>query len=377
VNNIIPDKNLHIITLNIPYPADYGGMIDSFHRIRSLNKLGINIHLHCFEYGRSHSRELETLCKTVNYYPRRTSILNHFSFLPYNVFSRRSDHLLENLTKDNFPILFDGLHTTYYLDHPALSGRKKFVRVHNIEHLYFNILAEYEKNPIRKLYFLIEAEKLKHYEKIVNKADNLLSVSEIDQEYFEGKYHNSVLIPSFHPFDQVECLQGVGEYIIYHGDLSVNENINACEFLISKIFSKVPYSCIIAGKNPPEQLKTKAAGYKNISIIANPDNDQMSGLIKNAQLNLLFTLSANGLKLKLLISLFSGRHCLVNRNMTKGTLLGPACIIEDSADGIIDKIHHLMKQPFTEGMIAERERMLLMYSNSVNAKRLSRLIFPD
>jgi hypothetical protein len=103
----------------------------------------------------------------------------------------------------------------------------------------------------------------------------------------------------------------------------------------------------------------------------------MSGLIKNAQLNLLFTLSVNGLKLKLLISLFSGRHCLVNRNMTKGTLLSPACIIEDSADGIIDKIHHLMKQPFTEGMIAERERMLLIYSNSVNAKRLSRLIFPD
>jgi hypothetical protein len=320
---------------------------------------------------------LETLCKTINYYPRRTSILNHFSFLPYNVFSRRSDHLLENLTKDNFPILFDGLHTTYYLDHPALSGRKKFVRVHNIEHLYFNILADFEKNPVRKLYFHTEADKLKYYEKILSKATYILPVSEIDQEYFEGKYHNSVLIPSFHPSDKVESLTGTGEYIIYHGDLSVNENINACEFLISEIFSKVPYSCIIAGKNPPEQLKTKTAGYKNISIIANPDNDQMSGLIKNAQLNLLFTLSANGLKLKLLISLFSGRHCLVNRNMTKGTLSGPACIIEDSADGIIDKIHHLMKQPFTEGMIAERERMLLMYSNSVNAKRLSQLIFPD
>ncbi|MCX6328349.1 MAG: glycosyltransferase family 1 protein, partial [Bacteroidia bacterium] len=96
------NKSLHIITLNIPYPADYGGMIDSFHRIRSLNKLGINIHLHCFEYGRPHSRELETLCKTVNYYPRRTFILNHYSLLPYNVFSRRSYRLLKDLMKDDF-----------------------------------------------------------------------------------------------------------------------------------------------------------------------------------------------------------------------------------------------------------------------------------
>jgi hypothetical protein len=88
-------------------------------------------------------------------------------------------------------------------------------------------------------------------------------------------------------------------------------------------------------------------------------------------------MAANGLKLKLLIALFSGRHCVVNSNMTKGTLLSPACNIEDSADGMIDKIHQLMKQPFTEGMIAERERMLLMYSNSFNCKRLTGLIFPD
>jgi hypothetical protein len=377
VHNIIPDKNLHIITLNIPYPADYGGMIDSFYRIRSLKKLGINIHLHCFEYGRSHSHELESFCKTVNYYHRKASIFNHFSLLPYNVFSRRSDHLLENLTRDNFPILFDGLHTTYYLDHPALSVRKKVVRVHNIEHFYFTTLAEYEKNPVRKLYFLFEAEKLKHYEKIVNKADSLLSVSEIDQEYFEGKYHNSVLIPSFHPFDKIECLQGTGEYIIYHGDLSVNENISVCEFLISEIFSKLHYRCIIAGKNPPKKLTNLSSPFKNITIVQNPDNDYMMQLIQEAHINILLSRATNGLKLKLLMALFSGRHCLVNDAMLKGTRLHPLCHEGNSSDAIIEKIHHLMKQPFTGGMITEREKVLLMYTNSFNAKRLSRLIFPD
>jgi len=279
--------------------------------------------------------------------------------------------------KDDFPILFDGLHTTYYLDHPSLSDRKKIVRAHNIEHLYFETLADYEKNTVKKKYFRIEAKKLRQYEKILIKSNNILSISEPDQEYFEGKYHNSTLIYPFHPFDQIESQQGTGEYIIYHGDLSVNENIDVCEFLISDIFSKVPYRCIIAGKNPPQKLITKSAPYNNITIIPNPDNVHMSRLIMDAHLNILLSKAYTGSKLKLLIALFSGRHCLVNKNMTKGTMLGPACIIEDSAGSIIDKIHHLMNQPFTETMIAEREKMLLMYSNSSNAKSVSRLFFTD
>ncbi len=134
-----------------------------------------------------------------------------------------------------------------------LSGRKKFVRVHNIEHLYYSTLARFEKNPARKLFYGIESLRLKQYEKILKHADILLTVSDTDQEYFESLYHNAELIPSFHPFEQIESPEGTGDYIIYHGDLSVNENIMVAEYLITKIFSKLPYKCVIAGKNPPAE----------------------------------------------------------------------------------------------------------------------------
>ncbi|MCX6334218.1 MAG: glycosyltransferase family 1 protein [Bacteroidia bacterium] len=369
-------KSLHIITLNIPYPPDYGGIIDSYYRIKSLTEAGTEIHLHSFEYGRQHSEVLESLCKSVDYYPRNTSFIKNMSLKPYTVASRDSEKLLHNLLKDDCPILFDGLHTTYYLDHPSLSGRLKTVRVHNIEHQYYSTLARFEMNPFKKLYFGFESLKLRQYEKILDKADILLTVSDSDQEYFEGRYHNAELIPSFHPCEHVESQEGKGDFIVYHGDLSVNENAIVAEYLISKIFSKLPYKCVIAGKSPSSHLKAKATAFKNISIIPDPGNDQMSGLIKDAQINLLFTISANGLKLKVLIALFSGRHCLVNSNILKGSMLGPACQIEDSADGIIEKIHQLMKQPFTEQMIAEREKMLEAYSNNFNVNRLLRLIFP-
>jgi hypothetical protein len=238
-------------------------------------------------------------------------------------------------------------------------------------------MGRFESNPVKKLYFGAEALKLKFYEKTLSYADILLTVSDTDQEYFERNYHNAELIPSFHPCDHVESAEGTGDYIVFHGDLSVNENVLVAEHLISRIFSKVPYRCIIAGKKPPSGLIKRASAFANISIVPDPDKDQMAQLIRNAHINLLFAIAANGLRLKLLIALFSGRHALVNSNITRGTMLAPACHVEDSADGIIEKIHELMKIPFTKQNISERERILEPYSNSFNLNRLIRLIFPD
>ena len=52
------DKNLHVISFDIPWPVNYGGVIDVFYKITALAGLGVKIHLHCFEYGRKESKEL-------------------------------------------------------------------------------------------------------------------------------------------------------------------------------------------------------------------------------------------------------------------------------------------------------------------------------
>jgi len=57
------DKKLNIVSLNIPWPADYGGVIDIYYKIKALNECGIKIILHCFEYERPRAPELETVCE--------------------------------------------------------------------------------------------------------------------------------------------------------------------------------------------------------------------------------------------------------------------------------------------------------------------------
>jgi hypothetical protein len=138
-------EELHIISLNIPFPANYGGVIDIFYKIKALSEKGIKIHLHCFEYGRERSIELNKYCASVNYYHRKTNIFRWLSLKPFIVYSRRNNQLLKNLLNDQFPILFEGLHTTYFLDHKLLKSRLKIVRAHNIEHEYYEGLKRQER----------------------------------------------------------------------------------------------------------------------------------------------------------------------------------------------------------------------------------------
>jgi hypothetical protein len=368
--------DLHIITLNIPYPPDYGGMIDSYYRIRALHDLGVRVHLHCFEYGRPHSKELESLCATTDYYSRESGFLRQLSSIPYIVLSRNSDRLLNDLKNDDYPILFDGLHTTSYLNHHSLAGREKIIRLHNIEHKYYSSLADDEPNLFKRIYYLLESAKLKRYERALEKADYILPISDGDQRYFGKQYNNSVLLAPFHPFSGLKSLTGTGEYIIYHGDLSVNENSAIADLLISNVFSKISCKCIIAGKNPPEFLKTHASGYPNISIVPGPDNLQMGKLIEEAQINILPVLASNGFKLKLLIALYSGRHIIMNPAACENSSVKNLCNISNSWDEMISKIYLLMNEPFTEKMISERRDLLAdQFDNRKNAKKLIELLF--
>ena len=124
------NKNLHIICLDVPFPADYGGAIDMFYRIKALHQLGYNLTLHVYEYGRGKHAELNQFGNVI-YYSRKRSFLNLFSSRPFIVQTRKNKKLLDNLLKDDFPILFEGIHTTWFLENSEIQKRTTIVRMHN------------------------------------------------------------------------------------------------------------------------------------------------------------------------------------------------------------------------------------------------------
>lgn len=371
------EKHLNIISFDIPYPANYGGVIDVFYKIKYLAEKGIKIHLHCFEYGRSRSHELDSICKTVNYYPRKNNIQAQFSSWPYIVNSRLSDKLVKNLLKNNHPILFEGMHTLGIGLDIRLKNRKKIYRESNIEHHYYKHLSIAEKNPIKKAYYKIESQKLKIFEKNIVEFDFTLTVSQADTFYLQKKYPiaNIIYLPSFHSNQSINILEGHGKYALYNGNLSVAENISAVEYLIS-IFSKINYPLIIAGLNPSKELQIKIQQYPNIRLEANTSDHKMTELIQNAQFNILTTEQATGLKLKLLNTLYQGRFCIVNDNMVKGTSLDKLCIICNSETEISQKIEELRMVNFNSQQIQTRKEILSQkYNNQKNIDTLIKVCF--
>lgn len=369
----MPENHLHIVSFSIPFPANYGGVIDVFYTLKALHKAGIKIHLHCFQYERPEAQELNLYCESVNYYPRITGFISQFTLRPYIVESRQSDELLRNLLSDDFPILFEGVHSCYYINNNALQGRTLIYREANIEHDYYFSLYRSEKNLGRKAYFLLESMKLRLFQKQLKNSTRMLAVSQTDRNYLAKKFTDKeiVFIPCFHGNSKVKNHPGKGDFVLYHGNLSVVENIQAAEYLVKKVFNELDIPVKIAGLNPPESLKDLVVNYKNIELIANPSQAEMEELINNAQIHVLVTFQSTGLKLKLLNTLYNGRWVLVNNKMLAGTGLESVCEIADEATIMKQKIISLFSIEFDQNQLVARAEILQKsFSDDENAKRI-------
>jgi hypothetical protein len=368
--------HLHVIAFNVPFPADYGGVIDVFHKIRSLHEAGIRITLHCFEYGRVKAPELESICDEVYYYHRPKSFWYQLHYKPYIVVTRSNTELLKNLLSDNDPILFDGLHTTYFFHHPKLQNRIKIVRAHNIEYQYYSLLAKKSNNLISKCFHYVESVKLFFYEKTIKAASGIAAISASDAEYFSKINPNTQWIGAFHANDSIKSLAGKGKYLLYHANLEVAENLEAMDFILKKVMPGLNLPLVIAGKNPPPKILSHIIRLQNVKLIANPSDEDMRDLLFHAHIHLLPTFQPTGLKLKLISSLHIGRHIVVTPEMIEGSGLEALCHVVKNEQEMQQKINELWDIPFDDNELEKRKTIMdKNFSNKTNTEKLIRLIW--
>ena len=367
------DKHLHIVALDVPLPADYGGVIDIFYKIKALHQLGVKIHLHCFAKGRKQQEELNKYCASVNYYKRKKNSSSFSLILPLIVKSRRSAELIANLKKDNYPVLLEGIHCTYYLHTGELSNRKILVRLHNTEFEYYKQLAKNERNILKKIYFLTESRLLYQYEKSISNKAIFLAMSQKDATAYTTilDAKNTHYLPVFISNTMAVGKDGKGCYCLYHGNLAINENETAVIWLLHNVFNDIEIPFVIAGKDPSKKLQQLAHQYKHTCLVANPGEKEMQDMIAKAQVHVLPSFNNTGIKLKLLNALFNGRHCLVNTAGVDGSGLENVCHIATDAVSFKKVITELYQRPFTGQEKEQRQGLLQnLYNNEENAKQL-------
>lgn len=364
------EKHLHIVSFDVPFPADYGGAIDVYYRIKALHSLGFKIILHCFEYGRGKQAHLDEICEQVFYYHRPKTLLQAFNKRPFIVASRASKELLNRLLLDEHPILFEGLHTTWFLEHPAIQKRMTYVRTHNIEHDYYQGLADKTPFP-RRIYFQQEAKKLKRYESVLKLAKHILCIRKGDLEHFRQYNQQVSVLPASLPKMSNSAYCETEKYVLFHGNLSVSENEEAVKWIIENLWKKdssLP-RLKIAGKNPSKALIELTAAC-DIELIANPNDEVFQQLLQKARIHLLISHQSTGVKLKLLNALQTSGHVLVNPEMVAGTDLGEMCIICSSPKEFISKINEIGNLNLDISVYQKRQSNLQTHYNTLENCRI-------
>ncbi len=371
------DKTLHIVSFQIPTPPDYGGVMDVYYRLLTLKELGIRVILHSFYYNdRKPDKTLENIVSSVYYYKRNTSIKKQFSTIPYIVKSRECDNLIKDLCRDNHPILFEGIHTCCFLNDPRLDGRKKIVRMHNVEHHYYKGLAKVSNSLKDRLFFKLEAIKLKHYEPILINASAIMAITDADTGYFKTHYPT---VPAYtmsashpEPNNLDYRIKSTGNYHLYHGNFSVPENIRIAQYIAKEIAPYTTLPFYIVGHNASNI--DFGGDNRNITIMDNVSTEELQDLIIKAKSNVLLTFQPTGLKLKLLNALNWGGFCVVNSNMISGTTVKPTCIVKEDSNSIIESLNMLASKSWDSEDEKIRQVQIAPISNRAAIKPLIDLL---
>lgn len=372
---------MHIVCLDVPWPADYGGVIDMMNRIMTFKRHGVAIHLHYFSYNeRGTPPELNEYCETVNVYQREKPSKGFSFHLPYIVASRINKQLIERLKADSHPILLEGIHCTGILRELDITNRKVVVRMHNEESVYYKELARAEHGFFKKLYFYNESRLLRKYSHHLPHECVYACVSKKDIDVLKNEYHLDKVefLPTFPDWQNVTGEEGLGDFCLYHGNLSVPENEEAAVWLICNVFTKARVPFIVAGKKPTRKLQKIAGLCQHTCLVANPSQKEMNDLVRKAHIHALpcFNKSITGIRLKLLHALFEGRHCVVNDPMVAGTGLEDACHVGINANAFASIIMQLRNMPYSKEETILRKQLLGdTYDNEKNTRKLSQWLW--
>lgn len=369
-------RYLHIICPENPLPADNGRHIDIINRMMILKKAGISIHLHVFtQDDLAGSSLLNEYCEKLVTYPVKNKYHSSLPDLPLHISIYSNEDLIRSLTENDWPILMEGIPCASLLDSIKVANRKIIVRIYQDKNVTGKDDSWADTNIFSRVSFLSKKHQLKKYISQLNGKCVFACSSLQESALLQSDYNlDEIMVLSLFPgWQEITGKEGVGNFCLYHGNLSIPENEEAALWLLEKVFTKIKVPLVIAGKSPSARVEKIAHLYQHTCLVADPSEKEMDDLVKKAHINVLPSFKKNhkGTCIKLLHALYEGRHCVVNNRMVEDTGLESACHIGETANAIASIISQLYHYPFAIEEIRLREKLLSgLYDNENNARQL-------
>lgn len=338
------DKILHIVSFDNVFPPNYGGVIDVYYKCKALQRLGIQVYLHCFVKQAVVDKSFDTsVCTRIYFYPLKQKLLHPLRSKPLSVLSRTDEELLKNILEHPAPVLFESSKTTAIATVLRSKNYKVYLRLHNLEADYFKGLAQSETRPLMRWMYRRESDKLFAYEQNMwSGFERVFTLSHHEQTVVLHRGGNAVFVPIFHGNETLTATPGKGDFVLYHGDLKTADNRKVVWFLLD-VFKKLPHvSLVIAAGQGLDMYQKAVSDMPNVRLQSFQSQAELIQLMNAAHISLSWSFQQSGTKVKLLNSLFHARFLIVNPMVVDDAQLVQECDVCQTAAELIQMIHRLM-----------------------------------
>lgn len=372
---------------NLLHPLDSGGKIRTYnllHRIKDKHE----IHYAAFtdEKGdEEYISKAEEYCHRLFYasppdIPRKNTIgyylkvlMGYFNKYPFTVSAYRSDEFRVLVTKlageNNYDLLIADF-LTMCMNIPDELSIPKVHFSHNVEAMIWKRHVENEANPVKKIVFSRERNRVEKFEReIIRSYPLTIAVSKNDRDYFSEVYgaDNVSFITTgvdteyFKP-DSTKELQN---RILFLGSMDWMPNIDAAKYFAEIIFPLIKKEIVdaefyIVGRNPSDSIKKLGEEDRNIIVTGTvPD---VRPFVQSATCAVVPIRIGGGTRLKI-YEMMSMAKAVVSTTIGAEGLLynaGENIIIEDNPENYSNAVVRLLKDEPHRSSVGEKARELVL-----------------
>jgi len=396
--------NLLWISQNIPYPPKTGVLQRNYNLLREASRLADVYLLAVFkrdilpgEYDLEEARrELGKLCRHIEvvHLPiessrtalYRMALTSLFTKDPLSVNWVKSPGMRQQLRQLMNKVKFDLVH----FDTISLAAYRnevgqtpKILNHHNIESHLLKRRTLFEKNPLKRLYYALEGEKLERYEKTAcAEFDTNFTVSELDKQRLlelvpaarADVIANGVDVEYFNP----------GAEAVVPGNLLMASGMNwfpnrdavlyMCNEIWPLLTAQMPeLSWTVVGASPPQQVLDLATSDKRVSVTGFVDD--VRPYLSRAEIYLCPMRDGGGTRVKILDALAMGKAIVSTTMACEGIDVTPGknVLFADSPREFVEQIQRLRSDATLRENLGREARKFVVdhYSWPVIGRNLS------
>lgn len=358
-----------VVCSDFPYPADHGGRVDTWGRIKVLAELGWKLHLLVCGKQMPSKEDMDAVygyVEDITLCDRRSKLTDLLHAIPMQASSRSELRNVE-LAEDYDYVLLEGDYVYPILQNPRIKHDTVILRVHNDEAVYFKALARSTKNVVHKMYYHMESSKFTTLQKkMVEKVDKYLFISSKEFESFQKQNPSakSLFLPPPVTKATFEASHFQTKHVVFIGSLFMPNNREAIQWYLEHIHPRMlkepEYKFIVAGNSRKQSLSWLQA-YDLTNVIVHDTPKSLDDIYKSGYLFVNPMQNGAGVKLKTIEAIQNGLPVISTSIGYEGTGLvdNEHILIADRPEQFYEKIKQLFDNPQAAKMLLESSQSFL------------------